>query len=152
MTRFSNFSSLVVYFNTFGLFEKLCRLNSFMACFVFLLHCCTLMDALSTRERELHKPYFGRDAFLKGSFACIAFERGALFQGVLLNFVIDFYLVTWLMLSPFCFSFRNHVILSQSRWAVALVSSDWDFASSGSFMPFHLTFGSFGRSSVHFCF
>ena len=156
---FSSFSSRVAYFNTFGISEKLCWLNPYMACFVFLriaqpwwMHCQQGGEICTNHTLgEMHHS--------RGSFACIAFEKGSFAKGEfeLLNFVFDLCLIDSILSHDwywalFAFFLGIMWFLSQSRWAVALVLGDWDFASSWSFLPFHLASGSFGRSSVHFLF
>ena len=104
MTRFSSVSSPVAYFNVFGLFEKLCRLNPFMACFVFPLHCWTLINALTTRGSELHKSYFGRDASFKGELCLHCFWKGELcFRGSL-SFVFALCLIDHILSHDWCWA------------------------------------------------
>ena len=68
----------------------------------------------------------------RGSFACIAFEKGSFSKGEfeLLNFVLDLCLIDSILshdfLCPFSPFFRDHVIffLSQSCQVVALALGD----------------------------
>ena len=88
----------------------------------------------------------------KGKFACVAFERGS-FWALCSIFTWSNFISShdwhWALAASF---WGIHVIFSQSHWAVALILGDWDFASSGSFLLFHLASGSFGISYVYFLF
>ena len=60
--------------------------------------------------------------------------------------------ITWLVLSPLCLFLRSSCDFVSVTSSRCLVLWDWDFASSRSFLPFHLAFGSLGRSLVCFIF
>ena len=89
---FSSFSSLVAYFNAFGICEKLCRVN-------FSWHALHSLCITHVEPWWMHCQQGGENCtnhtsgemhHSRGSFACIVFERGSSVSGGAF--------VTWLIL------------------------------------------------------
>ena len=118
----------------FGLFEKLCRLNPFMACFALLfcivepwwMHCQQGGEFCTNHNLgEMHHS--------RGSFACI--ERGSFVSGGAVEFCVRFSIFTCSILSCHMIGVESFSAFSLGiMWLIDSLSHDWCWALSAFYL------------------